>query len=397
MGKPPRERFQIPRSRNSSHTSITNANSADAVDNRDNSGSHDNDSEGVNSNCGLFADLFDLSSVYGANGSSNDSLLTTDKPPSALQSNQPEPLMSSITSLDSSDNPIPMNMDNELLLAPDPTTLNGYASANAQSEAFDNQVDQGTNQLEDAFMQPESNKKHNCFRVAHDILGDLSCLDLEQNFATPTATSSTTTTTSMVPLDHILRLNRISSERLTQLLTCPCARSPSLKMIHASIISRILAWYQQAAGYDQRIAWDSSAVASDMGSCRMSSSESGSGPLTPWSSTASSMGSISRTSTPSHSEASGFTVAPTQMAIGSFNIDDQHLQSTLRVQLLFSEIKKTSDLINSFASQGFTAVDGFKSGAVDTLHDSLNSWIRVEYSRISDTMRSRLKEVINRC
>lgn len=106
--------------------------------------------------------------------------------------------------------------------------------------------------------QPPSNTGHDCFREAYDVLGSLSLHRFPITHPTsrsPTPSSASTSTitnaANRVPLDHVLRLNREATERLGNLLTCPCAGFPQLTILYASIISQILVWYQQAAGCTQ--------------------------------------------------------------------------------------------------------------------------------------------------
>ena len=82
-----------------------------------------------------------------------------------------------------------------------------------------------------------------------------------------------------------------------------------------------------------------------------------------------------------------------QMAMGSFNIDDQQVQIALTIQLLLGEIKRTGGLIDLFSLRSSSGVDEFSFSSVDSLYKSLSVWLRREHSRIADAMKSRLKEV----
>ena len=249
---------------------------------------------------------------------------------------------------------------------------------------------------------------HDCPREAYSVLGSLSFLSLNQIVPAPpysvpaSASASTSTgTASGVPLDHVLRINREASESLSRLLTCPCARSPHLALLYASIFSRILIWYQQAAGCTQSASWSPAAATLDTAlrsastSTSTSTSRSGSG-SSPWLSSAASTISTGCASTPTLSQTTGLAVAPTQMAIGSFNVDDQRVQATFKAQLVSSEMRRAGSVIDLFASEsssGQSSADGCSSGGVDSLYRSLSSWLRSEHSRIAGIMRSKLSEL----
>lgn len=242
-------------------------------------------------------------------------------------------------------------------------------------------------QCDNALMSPAGSQSLDCSREASDILRGLSFLKINMAHSVP-GSVSTASTTNSVPFDRILHLNRESSERLGRLLTCSCARCPHHALLYASIISLILTWYQEAAGCTQTVSWSPAAVAADT-----ISSGSISGFPSPWSSTSVSTVNTGGASTPTLINATAPTVAPTQMAIGSFNIDDQQVQTALRIQLLLGESRGIGSLIDRFTSLSSSSVDDFAFSSVDSLYKSLSSWLRREHSRMADIMRSQLKEV----
>ncbi|OJJ88363.1 uncharacterized protein ASPGLDRAFT_700499 [Aspergillus glaucus CBS 516.65] len=209
---------------------------------------------------------------------------------------------------------------------------------------------------------------HNCARDVNTTLENLPMLSLPQTHHSRSGSPSISSTDIAIgaPFDHVLRANRQVIERLSHLLTCPCAAGPSLALLYASGISRILTWYQQAA-------------CTQGGSVAGLSSTSDCGGITPG-------------STPSTSE---FPFAPTTMAVGTFNVDDLRVQSALRMQLLLGEMRRAGGLIelfiNSHTDSGRQCQDEFI--AVDRLYQSLDSWLRNEHSRIASMMRGRLREL----
>ena len=215
----------------------------------------------------------------------------------------------------------------------------------------------GWTQSEAEGNSPSSMKGHDCYREAHDLLRRSS-----------TATGNGT---DLMAWDHLLLLNREASEQLYRLLRCACSASPYLVMLYATLISAILTRYQHAI---------------DDTLCAPSN------PPSP-------------ESTPGTSDADGSAirtvplvrpaVAPAKIVIGTFSVDDHRLQCALKIQLLASEVRRSAQLMNQFAAYNF---DNRKSGDfsgndINGLHQSLNSWLQGEYSKISHMISTRLMEL----
>ncbi|KAH6986777.1 hypothetical protein EDB80DRAFT_874802 [Ilyonectria destructans] len=207
-------------------------------------------------------------------------------------------------------------------------------------------------------MPPAGIGGHDCPREAYDILRNLSFPNPNKIHSTPslgTPASATSSVGNQVPLDHVLRLNSEASERLGPLLTCSCARSPHLAFLYASIISRVLLWYQQAAAYTQSATWSHATP-----DCSLSMGGAKSpGTTAPY--------------------ATGLAVAPAKMAIGSFNVDDLRIQTALKIQLLSGEMGRAGRLIDQFTSLnsgGQCQTDESNLGSIDRLYQSLHAWLR---------------------
>ncbi|KAH6974834.1 hypothetical protein EDB80DRAFT_595127 [Ilyonectria destructans] len=218
---------------------------------------------------------------------------------------------------------------------------------------------------------------HDCPREAYDILRNLSFPNPNTIHSTPssgtTPSSATNNVDNQVPLDHVLRLNSEASERLGALLSCPCARSPHLAFLYASIISRVLLWYQQAAGYTQSTSWSHATP-----DCSPS------------------MGGSENTTAAAAPYTTGMAVVSAKMAIGSFNVDDLRIQTALKIQLLSGEMRTAGRLIDQFTSlnsSGQCQTDDSNFSSVDRLYQSLHSWLRGEHSRIANMMRLKLREL----
>ena len=271
--------------------------------------------------------------------------------------------------------------------------LEHYSTPEEQTKASRIQVDESI-YFNGEFLLSIGSKDHNCCRKAHDILGSLSLLNPNITSSTSRSvadpTSAISGTTSCVPLDHILHLNRESSEQLGYLLACSCARYPHLALLYASIISRIMIWYEQAASCSQRASWRPEVAVADTVLCHLSPSGYMTGSLSSWSCSTVNTGSAG---TPTLTGATAIAVIPTHMTMGSFEIDDKQVQTALRTQLLLGEIRRTSNLIQLFASQSSSDIDEFTFSGVDSLYKSLSSWLRIEHLRVTDIIQSKLKEI----
>ncbi|KAF7551410.1 hypothetical protein G7Z17_g5014 [Cylindrodendrum hubeiense] len=227
-----------------------------------------------------------------------------------------------------------------------------------------------------SLLPPMGISGHNCPQEAYDILRNLAFPEPSKIHSIPslgiTPASATASVGNQVPLDHVLRLNSDASERLGSLLTCSCARSPHLAFLYASIISRVLLWYQQAAGYTQNASWGHAIPDCSLGMGGAKGADAGAQYTT------------------------GLAVAPAKMAIGTFNVDDLRIQTALKIQLLSGEMGRAGRLIDQFNSLnagGQCRTDESNFGSIDRLYQSLHSWLRGEHSRIANMMRLKLREL----
>jgi hypothetical protein len=220
---------------------------------------------------------------------------------------------------------------------------------------------------------PVAIKDHDCHREAHDVLGTSLFADSTLNepkiSVSPPMTPNTTTG---VALDHLLLLNRKASERLSSLLACSCASSPYLMMLYASLISATLTRYKHAVGGTLGGSWKSCV------SQETSSTDQGGSRTTPT------------------GQSVGPALTPERIAIGAFNVDDHREQSALKIQLLAGEVRKVARLIDQFASYHSDSqyLGGQSSRpSVDGLHQNLSLWLKGEHSRITDMIRTKLREL----
>lgn len=200
-----------------------------------------------------------------------------------------------------------------------------------------------------------SDESHSCARESYEIFRDLICP--APSLHAPESNSVTVS----AQLDQVLQFNRDAMDRLTRVLKCHCATSGHRAMVHASIVSRILIWYQQAAGSSS-----GSTISSLLSSCSL--------PLPP-SMAATDEGT---TSIPSLAQVTGFSVEHVPVSVGTFSIGDEKMQAVFRSQLVLSEVKKMTVLIDMFTSKDLG--ESSPSG-VAGLYAHLGSWLRSEHSK----------------
>ncbi|KAI1667287.1 Zn clus domain containing protein [Pyrenophora tritici-repentis] len=250
--------------------------------------------------------------------------------------------------------------------------------------------------LDDTWQLPAESKHHDCFLEAYKILGRLAFQGSNQTPCMPQSPTMSVSAvfdmTHDVPLDHMLRCNRESSERLGRLLTCLCLSSPHHALLYASIIDRMLSRYQEATT-------DTLAAASYHVSPSQPSpvSRSGSGSdFSAWSSVTCSTGTddgglSDSIATSSHTRPN---VKAAKVAIGNFNVDDIRVQTALKIQLLSGEMGRVKDLIDQFDLYKCNGgSDEYTFGGGNGLFETLSSWLRSEHSKLANSLRSKLREL----
>ncbi|KAI0877842.1 hypothetical protein GGS24DRAFT_446206 [Hypoxylon argillaceum] len=245
----------------------------------------------------------------------------------------------------------------------------GFGTPPASNSDHDS-VDRGSSQgaSDDS---AASHTSHNCHRESYEILLRLGLG--HGDFSRLAVASPSDLDTGSAQLDRVLHLNRNAIDRLTKLLSCSCRRSPHLAMLYASIISRILVWYQQAVGCKK--SWCPNTTPADTMAAPATNVTAASA------SPADDIPTLSRTT--------GFVVEPMQLTMGAFKIDDQAVQATLRSHLVLSELKKASTLIDHFTSQGLGGSN--TASSVDSLYTSLGGWLRSELSTTVKEIKSRMR------
>ncbi|RYP66676.1 hypothetical protein DL771_007675 [Monosporascus sp. 5C6A] len=362
-------------------------------------------SETILSRSGSSSTLNDGHSAWGAIDDYSNDAATSLNLLEAFHNNPLGPSVMNFQSLDNGQWDLTNTIGGDLSANPEPELFSlgwpefeGSPPSTAQTTASPTLVDDGLN-LDVCSMPHDESKHHDCLQEAYDILGSLSFPHTNNTHsATTPVPGATPTSTSHVPLDFILHLNREVSKRLWRLLGCSCASFPHLTFIYASVIARVLLWYCREAGCSRsppRNAPSDTAVLPGVspseplfGSLCRSPSSWPSGVADTANTT-----SVSGSSIPPNMPAPVPDLGPTQMTMGTFSIDDQRVQAALRIQLLLGEMKRIGFLIDAFTSRSSGGMDESTSGNVDTLYKSLGSWLAGEHSSIVKVMRSRMKEV----
>lgn len=342
---------------------------------------------------GSVSSLDSGSTAWGKMDGYRDSLMTSVHVLDAFRDNPIDLSLPALNLLDFDDH-LSASHETEPISTLGSPELEHYSTPAEPAKASRIQVDENI-YFNRGFMLPISSKDHNCCREAHNILGGLSLLNPNLVSSTSRSVADSTsaisgTTVNCLPLDHILRLNRKSSEQLGYLLACSCARYPHLALLYASIISRIMTWYEHAVSGSQKASWSPEVADTDTVLCHLSPPGYMTGSLSSWSSSTLNTGGAG---TPTMTGTTDIAVTSTHMTMGSFDIDDKQVQTALRTQLLLGEIRRTSHLIHLFASRSSSDLDEFTFRGVDSLYESLSSWLRIEHSRITDVIQSKLKEV----
>ncbi|OTB11692.1 hypothetical protein K445DRAFT_211260 [Daldinia sp. EC12] len=221
----------------------------------------------------------------------------------------------------------------------------------------------------------DSRGPHSCARESYEIFADLICP--APDLHAPNTNSDTVT----ARLDQVLHFNRKAIERLSGLLECSCAKSGHRVMVHASIISRILIWYQQAAGWP----CNTSPETPPAGALNTTGDTSPSAPSSSEQDEAAGTRSSNLRILP---RTTGFVVTDVPATLGTFSIEDQKMQAVIRNHLVLSELVRMSALIDLFSSHssGESSVAGPGS-----LYTYIAAWLRNEYnSTIRDLKAERI-------
>ncbi|KAF2189341.1 hypothetical protein K469DRAFT_701981 [Zopfia rhizophila CBS 207.26] len=206
------------------------------------------------------------------------------------------------------------------------------------------------NPLREGVAMPPS---HCCYSLAHSTLESLHFPRSTSSSGSTPESTSTSDTSNTQSLDSVLSATKTAVQNILQLLSCPCSSDPHLAMLYSSIASKILTWYQIAAGLKTVTPPTpalTTASSPSLSSSRFSSSMS----------------------TPSASSAVGIKLQP--LKIGAFEFDEQD-QEALRRQVVLRELRKCGALVEALAN--WSTPEGEREHA-EFLYDVLGAWLKSE-------------------
>lgn len=205
----------------------------------------------------------------------------------------------------------------------------------------------GRNPMRVSISMPTS---HCCYTLAYSTLESLRIIGANTTQAYPSL--------ELKSLDSVLSTTKLAVQSVLQLLSCPCSSDPHLAMLYSSITSKILTWYQIAAGV--------SVTAPSSRSTPFSSSSNSSS--VPSSVTSSPL------STPMSEDNMSFHVHMQPLHFGQYQFDERE-QERLRRQVVLQELKKCGQLVEALANW---RADGQVYEQAEFLYDVLGAWLKSE-------------------
>jgi hypothetical protein len=159
--------------------------------------------------------------------------------------------------------------------------------------------------------------------------------------------------------DSVLSITGLAAESILRLVSCPCSSDPHLAMLYSSITSKILAWYQIAAGVNVTASTCTSVSSLPRGASSYTSSLPTAG--------------FSSPSTTSDVEDD--TILQMQLLhFGTFDFD-KPAQQRRRRQVVLRELSKCGQLVEALAS--WTG-EGLACEQAEFLYDILGAWLKSE-------------------
>lgn len=187
---------------------------------------------------------------------------------------------------------------------------------------------------------------HCCWTLAYSTLESLRIIGSEDAPGFPSL--------ELRSLDSVLTTTKLAVQSVLQLLGCPCSSDPHLAMLYSSITSKILTWYQIAAGVNVN-----------------------SGPNSSYSSSPSSSVFSSPLSTPSSENEMMFGVQMQPLRFGAYEFDELE-QEKLRRQVVSRELKNCGPLIDAIINW-----TGNGEAQAEFLYDVLGAWLKSELYKIA--------------
>ncbi|PVH91002.1 hypothetical protein DM02DRAFT_478492, partial [Periconia macrospinosa] len=185
---------------------------------------------------------------------------------------------------------------------------------------------------------------HCCYTLAYSTLESLRIINPENS-----------TGVELKSLDSVLSITKSAVANVRQLLNCSCSADPHLAMLYSSITSKILTWYQIAAGVKPAAIFPSAPPS--LSDASSPSSSVFASPLP----------------TPG-AEHTTFDIQVKPLKIGVFEFDEEQ-QAMLRRQVVLRELKKCGTLVDALVDwKG----EGGKPAQSEFLYDVLGTWLKTE-------------------
>ncbi|KAF9691980.1 hypothetical protein EKO04_010008 [Ascochyta lentis] len=234
-------------------------------------------------------------------------------------------------------------------------SLNDSCTTSAEPSPKNMTFDQSRSRLSVSVSMPTS---HCCSSLAQSTLESLHIIGPDSTQPWPNV--------ELKSLDSVLSTTKLAVQSVLQLLSCPCSSDPHLSMLYSSITSKILNWYQIAAGVHPAAAPLAAAPSLTSGSSPTSS-------VYP-----------SPLSTPG-SEQSTFSIQMQPLKFGLYQFDEAD-QERLRRQVVLKELKKCGQLVDALANWRGNG----QSEQAEFLYDVLGAWLKSElYKTLQEVEGSR--------
>lgn len=197
---------------------------------------------------------------------------------------------------------------------------------------------------------------HCCYGLAYTTVESL-------HFRDPGADGSGASNAEHKSLDAVLSVCKDAVQNVLKMLSCTCSSDPHLAMLYSSITSKILSWYQIAAGVKPAMPPSPTLTPSSPSHSHSSSTSSSA-------STSSTLS--SPLNTPSD-PCTTFNIRLQPLKIGLFEFDAAD-QEALRRQVVLRELRKCRALVDALLQ--WNGEDG--ADQAEFLYDVLGSWLKSE-------------------
>ncbi|CAI6316817.1 unnamed protein product [Periconia digitata] len=349
-------------------------------------------------------------------GNSPACTITTHPPNVSNGGTECGPQYSSTVTMSSIDGTVDTNFDNFLSTGNDnfdqlmfPPTLDGWTPPQREQH-FDNfnpiitpdndviipTTQEGLENLAPTPAVSDISEKHRCYHEPNEILQSLTITNIDLG---DKATGRPPM--NVLPLPQILHANKSAVESFQRFLDCNCGRRrPELVMLQASLVSRVLFFYREAAGFavkemDRAGARNDNEKTGRKNDTTPPSSTSSSPPPGSTTPTASPPTTITTSTPPSPQplpktySQSCFTITDPPFRIGTFDIEHPGIQFAFRNQLIASEVRKVLPIVSGFAALGKEdSMDKVVDGADHrAMFSSVGSWLESEYRRTVEVFR----------